>query len=208
MQKFIVVFFITAISIFIFSCQKQVAQNINSSNENLKVQSVYIQSETPKDWKRIETNSFSFSIPQSLKKNNVTGIDSFVLQFKNNEMTLDIEWGDYSQDVGFHSKDYENKEEQTEIDGERTAIVSWDVTKPTSSQMSNGMSMINGTMSGEKAAEPQKIEKNYHIGVNFPHKNEVISPEDRPAISFVVRSKNLESQEIAKTIFQSIKFKK
>lgn len=208
MRKISFSFLLFGISILNFSCQKQVAQNVNLQNEIQNTQTTKTPNEIPKDWKRVETDSFSFSIPQTLKKNNVRGIDSNVLQFENEELILDIEWGDYSEDVGFNSSEYENKKEEIDIDGEKTVIVSWDLSKPTSSQMSNAMSMTNGTMRGDKSSKPKKIEKIYNIGVNFPHKNEVISPGDRPAISFSVRSKNLESQEIAKTIFQSIKFKK
>lgn len=208
MRKISFVFLLFGVSILISSCQKQVAQNANPQKEIQNTQTTKTPNEIPKDWKRVETDAFSFSIPQTLKKNNVRGIDSNVLQFENDEMILDIEWGDYSEDVGFNSNEYENKKEEVNIDEEKTVIVSWDLSKPTSSQMSNAMSMTNGTMSGDQPSKPKKIDKIYNIGVNFLHKSEVISPGDRPAISFSVRSENLESQEIAKMIFQSIKFKK
>ncbi len=191
-------FSIVALSILVFSCQKQIAQNANSQKEIPNIQTVNTQENIPKDWKKIETDSFFFSIPQTLKKKNVHGIDSQVLQFENDEMTLHIEWGDYVKEFDYYAQHFENKREQSDIDGEKTVIISWDVTKPISSQMSNEMSMTNGIMSGDKRSKPKKIEKIYAIGVNFPHKDDTVLP----SISFSVRSKNLVSQEIAKTIFQ------
>lgn len=204
MRKISFIFLLFGISILNFSCQKQVAQNVSPQREIQNTQTTKTPNEIPKDWKRIETDSFSFSIPQTLKKKNVHGIDSQVLQFENDEMQLDIEWGDYVEEFDYYAQQFENEREQVEIDGVKTEIINWDVTKPSSSQMSNGMNMTNGTMTGEKPLKPKKIEKLYAIGVNFPRKEET----HLPSISFSARSKNLESQEIAKTIFQSIKFKK
>jgi hypothetical protein len=139
-----------------------------------------------------------------MKKKDVQGIDSVVLTYEDNEITLDIEYGDYSADVVSHLQNYEGKKIQTTISGENVEIVSYDRNKPMSSPLHmdtrEDKDLDDSILLYDK-------EKHYVIGVNFPHKNEVISPEDRPAISFEVSYKNLEEQETAKKILYSIKFK-
>ena len=81
-----------------------------------------------------------------MKKNNVRGIDSFVMQFENNEITLDIEYGDYSADVVSQLQKYEGKKEQTIIDGETVEIVNYDYNKPISSQTRMTNSAKSGTI--------------------------------------------------------------
>ncbi len=193
LRKFITLSIILVCTIFSSSCQKQTATSFETLNEDSQIK------EIPKDWQKIETDEFSFSIPRTMKKNDVHGIDSFVMQFENDEITLDIEYGDYSADLIPLLRDYEGQKEQTIIDGEKTDIVGYDRNKP--------LNLSNRMVNSDSSTNFIEPNKNYIFGVNFPHKNEIIAPEDRPAISFVVRCKNLENKETAKTIIYSIKFK-
>jgi len=187
MRKTLFILLFLAVVFLVSSCQRKAIQTANA------------QKEIPKDWQKIETDYFSFSIPQTMKKNDVQGIDSFVMQFESNEITLDIEYGMYSTDLSYGSQHYESQKEVIEIDGEKTVIVSLDYNKPILSS--------SGVVNAARPTKVEKVEKNHVVGINLPHKNEVISLEDSPAISFIAKSKTLEAQETAKTIFYSIKFK-
>ena len=125
-------------------------------------------------------------------------------------MTLDIEYGDYSQDLIPRLRYYEGKKEQTIIADEKIEIVSFDFDKPIFSEtkMADNKAQKIEKQYETKIADnkSQKIEKHYVIGLSFPLKAEANSL-NRPKISFVAKCKNLESQETAKTIFYSIKFK-
>ena len=192
-QKILVLLLFLVLMIFSLSCQQQTATSFETVSETSKIK------EIPKDWQKIETNEFSFSILPTMKKNDVQGIDSFVMQFENNEITLDIEYGDYSADLIPHLQEYEGRKETTIIDGEQTEIVSYNRNK--------SINLSNRPVNSDGSTNFIEPEKNYIVGANFPHKYEIISPEDRPAISFVVRCKNLENKETAKIILHSIKFK-
>ncbi|HQU86855.1 MAG TPA: hypothetical protein PKY59_27220 [Pyrinomonadaceae bacterium] len=186
--------------IVLVSCQKQTATSFVTpvNTESIK--------EIPKDWRKIETDYFSFSIPPTMKNQNVRGIDSEVMSFENEEMTLDIEYGDFSADVVSHLLDYEGKKQSIIIDGKKTEIVSYDINKPIYSP-NKATNAANKASNGDDSFRLKKVEKNYVFGINFPLKDEPISSENRFAASFVIKSKSIEAKETAKIIFQSIKFK-
>ncbi len=181
--------------IFVFvllslSCQKQTATSFEIVEETSQIR------EIPKDWQKIETDYFSFSIPLDMKNKNVRGIDSFVMQFEDKDITLEIEYGDYSADLDFIKQNYQSQTEQTEIDGEIVEIVSCDLDRnnPSSRMMTKNT----------KTEAIKKTEKNNYSGVSFPGRMKDFS---QTAISFEVKYKNLEMQETAKTILYSVKFK-
>ncbi len=195
-HKILVLSLFLTLTILSLACQKQNATTFENAKEFSQTKKI------PKDWQKIETEDFSFSMPPTMKKNDVQGIDSFMIQFENDEITLNIEYGDYSADVASQLQSYEGQKEQTIIDGENVVIVNYDISKPILSKdrVITKDRMVN-------AATPEKLEKTkkkYFVGVNFPNKMKSFS---NSAISFEVRCKNLESQEIAKTILNSIKFK-
>ncbi len=111
-------------------------------------------------------------------------------------MTLDIEYGDYSADIISQLRDYEGKREQIIIDGKKNELVTYDQNKPIYSS--------NKAVNADGSSRFEKVEKNYVIGINFPNS---MKSFHQSAISFVIRCKNLENQETAKTILQSTKFK-
>lgn len=173
------------------SCQKQTATSFETANDNSQIK------EIPKDWQKIETEDFSFSIPPTMKDKNVEGIDSFVMEFENDEITLGIEYGDYSQDVVSQLKNYEGQKKATKIDGKEIEVVNYDYDKP----IPSNTKMTSNSAESEKT---DKNEKNFVIGVNFPN---AMKSYSRSAISFVARCKTLESRETAEKILYSIKFK-
>jgi len=64
--------------------------------------SVFTQSKTeiPKDWKKFSNDSFSFYAPVTLKKQDVRGIDSFVEEYKNEDFTVEFDYGWYENTAG------------------------------------------------------------------------------------------------------------
>ena len=125
------------------------------------------------------------------------------MQFENDEITLNVEYGDYTADINFHFQDYEGQKEQVIIDGEKTDIVSYDINKP----INSSKKAANKDGNVDSSTKFEESEKNYIVGVNFPYKNKVILPGDRLTVSLIASCKTLEAQETAKTILKSIKFK-
>jgi hypothetical protein len=189
-RKSLIVLILLVFTVFSLSCFKQAATSFKTVKKDSPI------TEIPKDWQKIETDDFSFSIPPTMKNNNVQGFDSFAMQFENAEIKLDIEYGDYFADIISQLRDYEGQKELITIDGEKTELITYDQNKPIYS--------TNKTVNAARSPKSEKVEKNYVIGVNFPNS---MKSFHQSAISFVARYKNLEAQETAKTIFQSIKFK-
>ena len=180
-------------TILLLSCS---FQNTSTFKVKEDISNVEVKKENPKDWRKIEEEFFSFSIPSTMKKNDVRGIDSIVLEFENDEINLGIEYGDYSGDLNFIRQNYENQIEQAKIDGENVVIVSCDLSKPN----------VSGVMMTKNAQTESviKAEKNYFVGVSFPNRMKAFG---QTAISFEATCKNLEAREAAKIILRSIKFK-
>ncbi|MGI8885246.1 MAG: hypothetical protein ACR2IA_13505 [Pyrinomonadaceae bacterium] len=192
-QKILVLLLFLALTILSLSCQKQTA----TSFENIK--EVTQTKEIPNDWQKIETDDFSFSIPPTMKKNDVRGTDSPVIEFENDEITVHIENGDAAADLISRLTDFEGQKEQAVIDGEETEIVSYDKNKP--------IYLSNKIPDKDESVKVGKAEKNYVIGVNFPQKRLTSFPYPRPEILLVVIYKNSEMRNTARKILYSINFK-
>jgi hypothetical protein len=193
-QKILVLSLFLVLVIFSLSCQKQTATSFETVSETSKIK------EIPKDWQKIDTDFFSFSIPPTIKENDVEGIDSQVMQFENAEITLDLDFGMYSTDVEFSTRYFESEKTLVTIDERTTALVKYDANKPLSSP--------TGAVNADGSTKFGKVEKNFVIGVNFQRERGLTSPDFPFDASFIARCKTLEAQETAKKILYSIKFKK
>lgn len=71
-------------------------------------------------WKKIENSSFSFSVPQSFKKTDQHGIDSFVEEYVSEGIKLAFDYGIYSG--GFSDWSKETKFDDLKIDGKAARI--------------------------------------------------------------------------------------
>lgn len=83
------------------------------------------QSLIPDGWTKIDLDSFSFFAPSDLKNQKVRGIDSTVWKFRNREMTLDLDYGRYSNDLQFYADQPDYHTEWLRIDGKKAKIASW-----------------------------------------------------------------------------------
>jgi hypothetical protein len=72
------------------------------------------------DWKKIENDHFSFSVPSSFKKTSVHGIDSFVEEYLSNNIELTFDYGRYSNNFGDWPED--TKFDKVTIDGRSARI--------------------------------------------------------------------------------------
>ena len=86
--------FIVSVS-FVFACSQNSAtlppQNLQEKPEIINPNPSI--DEIPAGWKRFDREVVIFYAPVSLKKQKWQGIDSFISQYKNAEVTLDIEHG-------------------------------------------------------------------------------------------------------------------
>lgn len=71
-------------------------------------------------WKRLENQSFSFSVPRSFKKTDARGIDSFVEEYTGDGILLSFDYGIYSNNFGDWPED--TKYEDLEINGKAARI--------------------------------------------------------------------------------------
>ena len=188
--------------VFSLSCQQQPSTTFERSDEKLQVErsgeTLQVE-EIPADWQKIETEKFSFSIPPTMKNKNVQGIDSFIMEFGDSDLTLVIESGVYTPNAVSQLQKYEGRKEPITVDGENVELVSYDLNKP------RGPS--KKTVNADGSSESKKPEKNHVFSIYIPHKNEVVSVGNGAATSFEVMGQTLETGKIAKTIFHSIKFK-
>lgn len=193
LRQLLVVASLIVFAILFVSCQKQVATSFETSAN------IQLIKEIPKDWQKIETDYFSFLIPPTMKNKNVRGIDSFVMKFENDEMTLLVESGDYTADIKAQLSNYEGQKESIIVDGKNIELISYDLNK--------SINLSNRTVNAARSSELEKAEKNYVFGIYVPDTYKTIQIENGSATSFDLSGKTIEAKEIAKIIFQSIKFK-
>jgi hypothetical protein len=72
------------------------------------------------NWKKIENSFFSFSLPQSFKKTDQHGIDSFVEEYAADGIKLDFDFGDYSNNFEGWPKD--TRFQDLKVDGKAARI--------------------------------------------------------------------------------------
>jgi hypothetical protein len=82
--------------------------------------SAFFEANVTDTWKKIENDSFSFSVPPSFKQTATHGIDSFVEEYVSDDIDLDFDYGAYSNDFRDWPKD--TNFENLKIDGEVARI--------------------------------------------------------------------------------------
>ncbi|CAN5576984.1 hypothetical protein BH10ACI2_BH10ACI2_24320 [soil metagenome] len=143
----------------------------------------------PSNWQKIETDNFSLSAPETLKRLDVGGKDTSVWLFEDSTMTLSIEQGDLAGNLDELQQYYESSEISLTIDGRPTkcVYVDWDKPKLVSKAVNS-----DGT-----ATEVEKTAKTKGLAVYFPDKKARFSVGAKPEVS----------SDVSMTILQSIKFK-
>jgi len=138
----------------------------------------------PDGWNKIELGDFSFYAPPDMKNRNVRGIDSAVWEFRNHSMTLNLDYGMYSNDLKSYVDQPEYRAEWLGIDGKKAVIAT--------------LRMRDKDM----AASPEKDRK-YIAAVYFPD----VNSGEKTKLTFWASCVDSATQESAKRIFLSIKFK-
>jgi hypothetical protein len=82
--------------------------------------SAFFEANIEDTWKKIENDSFSFSLPSSFKKKTTHGIDSFVEEYVSDGIDLSFDCGPYSNDFSDWPK--ETTFENLKIDGQDARI--------------------------------------------------------------------------------------
>ena len=72
------------------------------------------------NWQSITNYAFSFSIPNTLKKTDARGIDSFAEEYRGNGLTIVFDYGIYSN--SFQDWPKETTFEEADIDGDSARI--------------------------------------------------------------------------------------
>lgn len=72
------------------------------------------------EWKTVENQSFSFSVPPSFKKTSALGVDSFVEEYSAEGIELSFDYGPYSNN--FREWPKATKFEKVTIDGKAARI--------------------------------------------------------------------------------------
>lgn len=73
-------------------------------------------------WEVIETDDFSFAIPQSMQKQDVKGIDTLVLQYESDKVKLEINYG-FLASVTVTKDQFQTHDERSEIIGGRESVI-------------------------------------------------------------------------------------
>ena len=121
-------------------------------------------------------NKFIFNIPQNMQKQDTHGIDSYVEEYRNNNMRVSFDYGIYSDPLDGYSMEPEYKEIKEVISGREAKIVYF---KPTSFAS----------------------EYKYYAGVHFPSVE-----EGGINLTMEVEFNDEKDWGTAKTIFGSIYF--
>ena len=79
-------------------------------------------SRTPENWQLVDANSFTISLPPSWKFNTLQGIDSYVAEFVGDGVTLNFDYGWYSNPLADESDSRYVVTYET-IDGKKAKIV-------------------------------------------------------------------------------------
>ncbi len=131
---------------------------------------------TQNDWKRIDLEQFSFSIPLEMKQLKIINIDSAVWRYSNNDLELTIDFGLYSGLPKIYKEEVNYREEKVKISGKNAKIVSF-------------------------ISEESDKDCKYNTAIYFPKVEDKYTK-----LSFFICSDLPQSQETAKAIFRSIKF--
>jgi hypothetical protein len=136
----------------------------------------------PKDWVKIDLDRFSFYAPPDMRNQNLRGIDSAVWQFRNRNMTLNLDYGMYSDDLEPYGGETESERhaEWVRIDGKSAKIVTL----------------------RKNSAIPGDEDRKYSAAVYFPDAN---GPKTK--LTFSADCVDAATRDSAKNILVSIRFK-
>ena len=191
MKRFLFVLLVFLLLVSNTFSQKQSSKNPKSKNRIKLTKQLQI----PKGWKLVDLDNFSFLLPESMEDKKARGIDSAVWWFEDTEMELHIDSGMYTNDFQDLKNSYRVKEEQTVIDGKNVKFFIWDKNKNISDVYA---------VNKDGSIKPHEIfEKHFSIGVYFQ-----TSQRRYTGTNFLITTKTLKTQESAKKILYSIKFKK
>lgn len=59
-----------------------------------------------KDWSKISTDNYSYLLPNEFKEHNITGIDSFVQAWQNNDISIYTEYSPYAISTEFRNLEF------------------------------------------------------------------------------------------------------
>jgi hypothetical protein len=118
--------------------------------------------ELPLNWKAIEMGPFELRGPADMKKKNVQGEDSALYQHENNEFSIGVEVGMYSEESGVHSYQYETG--SLMIDGTPVKFTKSDLNIPAANAATNA-----------DGSRPKPVEKHLLIEVRFPKERALVS---------------------------------
>lgn len=191
MQKLLIAFLFITFSLLNVCGQKQSDNNSKAKSQDKSI----IQTQIPKGWKLVDLDRFSFLLPESMEDKKARGIDSAVWQFEDEEITLSIDSGIYTNDFQDLKSSFEVKEEKVTIDGKNVKFFIWDENKDISETYE---------VNKDGSTKPHEVfKKHFSIGVYFQE-----GKRRYTGTNFVITTKTLEGQETAKKVLQSIKFKK
>lgn len=139
-------------------------------------------SKIPSKWTTVKACQINFAIPKSLKNQYAKGIDSCVADFRNGRMKLTIDSGHYGGTFTKSETSLNFKEEFVEIDGKKVQLVFYkDTRKKANRKFVAGLAVVlNEAKNKEKELSTFLI--------------------------MMVEAKSETEIEIAKQIFQSIRF--
>ena len=167
----ITVRFLLLIPILIVSCNSIPLQTSKSSPSELKP-----------GWKSVEAGgSFSFHLPSTMREQKVQGIDSYVGQYRNNNLQVSFDYGMYSAPMDKYSNEAEYKEIKKKIGGLDAVVIFFRQTTPASKHR-------------------------YFAGVHFSH----VGGDRNTGITRLTLHADFDREsdwETVQTIFESIRFK-
>jgi len=136
----------------------------------------------PGDWKRVELDHFSFSVPPDLKRESTTAVDSSVWVFSSDHIRLVIDFGPYSNNLEVYHTQPGFSEELVEIAGKKAKIASFRLDDRFANNAHRGLRFVAAAYFASSVSDSQKL-------------------------TFWVNCNGSSEQQIAKTIFHSIRFK-
>lgn len=140
------------------------------------------QSKVPADWRNVQVEDFSFSIPPDLKAEDVRGIDSTVYAYVSDHMRIVIDLGRYSNNLQLYREQPGYREEWFIIHGRKAKVSTFYLS--------------------DEFANPGDEGRRSIAAVFFPDIG-----GNAAQLSFWVNCESGREQEVAKQIFYSIKFK-
>ena len=136
----------------------------------------------PPGWKTVSACQIRFLVPKDLKNQNVRGIDSCFVEFRNSKMRLTIDAGSWGGVFTRTEASLDFKEEFINIDGKKAQVVTYK-----DAQSSSSRKFVAGF---------------YVVLYESPDKEKLSSA----FLYMTVRVKGEKELEVAKQIFHSIRF--